>query len=273
MKKGFTLVELSIVIIIIGLIIAGVTAGQSLVDQAQLRATITEIQTYQTAYKTFVDKYDAVPGDMVSAETIWPAPLCGAMAGACVGNGDGKIQTSQNAGTAGTPGDEVRPALKILALAGLINGNIAQVPASVIGLTAGVNAPISKYAGSGYYICEGDTPSTGSDFNGVDWVMPIANFFPSTTNVLFIGANATYHGTIQDNLIKPGLTIGDAFSIDEKIDDGMVSNGVFTGASSGKFMSVDGAQTSGCANLVTNTYYAVTLQSGDLACLSGLALN
>ncbi len=43
LKMGFTLIELSIVIVIIGLIVAGIIGGQSLVRQAKVRPIITNI--------------------------------------------------------------------------------------------------------------------------------------------------------------------------------------------------------------------------------------
>lgn len=52
-QKGFTLVELSIVIVIIGLIVAGVTAGESLVRSAKLARVATKFNVYYTATNTF----------------------------------------------------------------------------------------------------------------------------------------------------------------------------------------------------------------------------
>ena len=65
-KQGFTLVELSIVIIIIGFLIAGVSAGISLIKTTQLNSGITDYQQFQLAYTSFVDRYKAVSGDMIN---------------------------------------------------------------------------------------------------------------------------------------------------------------------------------------------------------------
>ena len=65
--SGFTLVELSIVIVIIGLIVAGVTAGQSLVRQAMIRSIVTDIDKYKVAITTFKLEYNALPGDISNA--------------------------------------------------------------------------------------------------------------------------------------------------------------------------------------------------------------
>src|ERR1017187_10122680 len=64
MKAGFTLVELSIVLVIIGLIIGGVLVGRDLISAAEVRAQISQIEKYQTAVNTFRDKYGYLPGDI-----------------------------------------------------------------------------------------------------------------------------------------------------------------------------------------------------------------
>lgn len=61
---GFTLVELSIVLVIIGLIIGGVLVGRDLISAATIRAQISQIEKYQTAVNTFRGKYGYLPGDM-----------------------------------------------------------------------------------------------------------------------------------------------------------------------------------------------------------------
>src|ERR1017187_10157050 len=66
-NRGFTLIELSIVLVIIGLIVGGVLVGQDLIRAAEVRATISQIEKYQTAVNTFRDKYTALPGDMNAA--------------------------------------------------------------------------------------------------------------------------------------------------------------------------------------------------------------
>ena len=60
--KGFSLIELSIVLIIIGLLIAGITGGASLIKSAELRATISEIRNYQTAVNAFYTEQGYLPG-------------------------------------------------------------------------------------------------------------------------------------------------------------------------------------------------------------------
>ncbi|MBY6117485.1 prepilin-type N-terminal cleavage/methylation domain-containing protein [Mameliella alba] len=66
-RSGFSLVELSIVLVILGLLIGGVLTGQNLIRAAELRSVMTEFKTYQTAVMTFRDKYFALPRDMTNA--------------------------------------------------------------------------------------------------------------------------------------------------------------------------------------------------------------
>ena len=82
--SGFTLVELSVVIVIIGLIIAAVVAGKELIRNAQLQSIIKDAQGYQAAIRAFQLRYKAFPGDMDDATDYWPGETTN-------GNGDGRI--------------------------------------------------------------------------------------------------------------------------------------------------------------------------------------
>src|ERR1700678_1068516 len=62
--SGFTLIELSIVLVIIGLIIGGILTGQDLIKAAEARAQISQIEKYQTAVNAFYNKYGYLPGDI-----------------------------------------------------------------------------------------------------------------------------------------------------------------------------------------------------------------
>jgi prepilin-type N-terminal cleavage/methylation domain-containing protein len=63
-EEGFTLVELSIVLVIIGLIIGGVLAGQDMIRAAEIRAQVAQIQGLDTSANVFRDKYGYAPGDL-----------------------------------------------------------------------------------------------------------------------------------------------------------------------------------------------------------------
>lgn len=86
-NSGFTLIELSIVLVIIGLIAGGILAGRELIAQAQIRKDIALIQGIVTAVHTFKLKYNQLPGDMTNPQAVFNVPYAG------YGNGDGSIGT------------------------------------------------------------------------------------------------------------------------------------------------------------------------------------
>lgn len=68
LQKGFTMVELSIVLVIIGLIVAGVLVGQDLIRGAEVRATVSQLERFSATVNTFRVKYTQIPGDINKAE-------------------------------------------------------------------------------------------------------------------------------------------------------------------------------------------------------------
>jgi len=71
-QKGFTLVELAIVMTIIGLLIGGILKGQELMDNARVSATVAQSKGFEAAVTTFRDTYNAFPGDVPNANTRIP---------------------------------------------------------------------------------------------------------------------------------------------------------------------------------------------------------
>ena len=63
MKKGFTLVELSIVLVIIGLLISGLLVGQSMITASKIQSQIKQFQQFDVAVANFHTMYDSLPGD------------------------------------------------------------------------------------------------------------------------------------------------------------------------------------------------------------------
>ncbi len=81
-QNGFTLVEIAIVLVIIGLLLGGVLKGQEMIKNAEIRGVITDIQGMSTAMYAYRDRYSAIPGDDSAAETHLQAATD-------VANGDG----------------------------------------------------------------------------------------------------------------------------------------------------------------------------------------
>ena len=135
-RDGFTLVEVAIVLVIIGLILGGVFKGQALVDSARVRSMSTEIDGIRTAWLSFNERYRSIPGDFPKA----PLQIDSATA---AGNGNGRIDDSaERAGV-----------WQQLSLAGFISGSYDGVQASA-GSSTDVNCgpftcPQNPF--SGYY--------------------------------------------------------------------------------------------------------------------------
>lgn len=129
---GFTLVELAIVMIIIGLLIGGVLKGQQLIQNAKVSSTIAQVKGYMAAYNSFLDAYAGTPGDMANADRRLSGCDSGNSNFCIAGGGDslvGQPATSgggqeglNQAGVNTLPQAETSMFWKHLALADLITG-------------------------------------------------------------------------------------------------------------------------------------------------------
>lgn len=97
-QAGFTLVELAVVMIIIGLLIGGVLKGQELITNAQITSTIAQVKGVEGATSTFRDMYNAIPGDLTNPTVR----LNSCTAAPCnrAGNGNGRITETPGAAAA-----------------------------------------------------------------------------------------------------------------------------------------------------------------------------
>ncbi len=208
-KKAFSLIELSIVLVILGLLVGGILAGQSLIRAGELRALGNEYNRYKIATYAFRDKYFGLPGDITNATDIWGKDAtssysCASASGAattpgtCNGNGDGNIGTTNIGGAEG-----VR-AWQQLSLSGLIEGNYNGLNGS--GLSIGTNVPASKLPTAGWGF-------TYRDPNNAIWGV-------SATFLQAGGLTAITNG-LYLNILKPE----EAWNIDTKFDDGSPEHG------------------------------------------------
>ena len=89
-NKGFTLVEIAIVLVIIGLLLGGILKGQEMITQAKIKNSISDFSGISAAYYGYQDRYRALPGDDLGA-TRWTAPTAG-----IPGDGDGIVAGTYN---------------------------------------------------------------------------------------------------------------------------------------------------------------------------------
>ncbi len=204
MKKpsGFTLIELSIVLVIISLIVGGVIGGKALIKSAKIQNVITEVTGYKTAIQAFKLQYDGFPGDIREAYDYW-----GVAAGCtdtfslnppysgCNGNGNGTIETREN-----------RRAWQHLSLADIIPGTYAGVWANA---AANGGASLAEY--NSVY------PPSATDGN-----YTIVGY-PATGNRFHLSSPDTSGSQVTptEGTISPP----DARLIDKKLDDGAPSTG------------------------------------------------
>jgi prepilin-type N-terminal cleavage/methylation domain-containing protein len=225
-RQGFTLIELSIVLVIIGLIVGGILLGQTLISAAAVRAQISQIEKYQTAVATFREKYGYLPGDIPAG----PAAQFGfAARGTYAGEGDGNgviegIETNASGSNNGTfegAGETVMFWVDLSA-AHLIDGTFNTASAtSGLGkaLTATSSPSISAFL-----------PTAKIDNNqGYVYVYSYngANYFGLAPVYILYSYSGDGYVTASSNN-SGSLTPQQAYAIDTKIDDGMPLTGNVT---------------------------------------------
>ncbi len=88
-EQGFSLVELGIVMLIIGVLAAGVLKGREVIDSSRVAASVSQIKEIDQAFSQFWDKYQSVPGDMIN-----PTVRLANCVGVCAQAGDGNNRLS-----------------------------------------------------------------------------------------------------------------------------------------------------------------------------------
>jgi prepilin-type N-terminal cleavage/methylation domain-containing protein len=217
--RGFTLIELSIVLVIIGLITGGVLAGRDLIRASELQSVITDFQKFETAVNTFRGKYNCLPGDCANATLFF-----GQTAQACVA-GTGPNGVDINPGTCNGQGNGYMAYYSFylpwqhLALAGLIPGHYTGTGSSdatgcggnCVSILSGPlqNSPNSRISGGGYTMWSESYFDDSTSYNAV----------PGTDVILF--------GSLRPHWYTyyPVLTSVEARQVDAKLDDGLPVSG------------------------------------------------
>ncbi len=155
--NGFTLVEIAIVLVIIGLLLGGILKGQEMITQAKIKNVIADFSGISAAYHGYQDRYRAIPGDDPNAGTRWSAAPA-----ATPGNGDGQVAGTYNSSTAGV---ESRMWWDHLRRAGFVAGTGEQQPFNAVTGMVGVQtgnaaSPVAAALGgfTGLIICSANLP-------------------------------------------------------------------------------------------------------------------
>lgn len=226
-QQGFSLVELSIVLVILGLLTGGILGGQALIKAAELRAVTTEFDVIQTAVNTFRGKYMGIPGDLNKAGRFWgyvntggggncsnPATNTGTGTQTCDGNGNGTFDQTY----------EIFRFWQHLGNAGMIQGEYTGITGGGGAQHAviGENVMTSKLGNAGWNVRTlGDNPGFAGFF-----------FRANYGTTIFIGGE--WFNGLND---APVMTPEEAWNIDTKIDDGKPTTG-----------SVFSSQTTNCTD-------------------------
>ncbi len=265
-KAGFSLLELTLSLIIIGLLVGSILVGQHLIDAAKISAQISQINTYHAAGATFQAKYQYLPGDIPNPyATNYGFSPRGTLAGQ--GDGNNIIEAQDSCGNSGITNGYANGCGELamfwvdLSTAGLLDSNITAQGAGYPSFTAHGNATLSS------------TPSV------YQW-LPSAKIGQNNFVYLFSHNGANYFAVssvtsftwMVESTANPGLTVQQAYSIDSKIDDGLPQSGsvtaCYTNYNAGGFhygwawaagnLNVGAPGTQGCTPYTGATPYAPT---------------
>lgn len=227
-KLGFSLIEISIVLVIIGLLLGGIIGGRALIEGAAIKSQLSQLDTFRTAAYSFRDKYFFWPGDLPNAAQFGLHDRQN-----CPGFGDGNGQI-EGASAAGSPcggatcGDGTYAAngetslfWQDLGRMGFISGPGIIMPdgdysGQTVGMTVNDAFPKAKIGTNNYVMVwgggYGSYPCVQGD--GARHFFSIHSYTPDNTILIA-------HSSLRATTIPVGV----AYNIDMKTDDGLPQSG------------------------------------------------
>jgi len=205
-QSGFTLVEIAIVLVIIGLLLGGVLKGQELINSAKVKNLANDFRTIPTFVYAYQDKFRALPGDDRNADTH-----IGVAVGT-VGNGNGRIEGNWNdVPTAGACTSEACHFWLHVRVANLASGstdmnsteyNPRNAESGLVGIT-GV-APVTGWTGN-YFVCS--TGIQGRFVRQLDLAMD--DGVTNSGNIRVICQSLAANGCATNTAFPAALTVAD----------------------------------------------------------------
>lgn len=160
-QSGFTLVEIAIVLVIIGLLLGGVLKGQELITQAKIKNVINDLNGVSAAVYAYQDRYRALPGDEKSSivEARWTGLKGGDGNGVICGTYNGTAAVGAGSGSACSGENESTLLWQHLRSAGLVTGagSSADAPQNAVGGFTGIQA--GAFGMQGHVICSSNLPA------------------------------------------------------------------------------------------------------------------
>ena len=243
-KSAFSLIELSIVLIIIGLLIAGITGGASLIKSSELRSVISEARSYAVGVNAFYTQFDGMPGDFDTA--VAPDVVASsATTSDTIGDGDGFIEFYT--GTV----SESTEAWRDLEAIGAVDITVTNLAPVTTAQAPGTQIPASKVRAAGW---------TFSTLNSSSVVVLTSTTVQATADT---AAELNALGTAS---ISPA----DALSIDSKIDDGVANAGDVRGNVITASVNADADATTCIATGTQTAYY---ISNSATACALSYAVD
>ena len=265
-NRAFTMVEMAIVMVIIGLLVGGVLGGKHLLKNSEMQTVVSDLSKYTSAVAQFRQQYGGFPGDMLDATSFWGDDTDATLGcsdgdattngtpGTCNGNSDNNMSTIDTndckSGTTTVPCEEPYRAWQHLVLANYIQGSFSGRGGGLAAgdgstaATLGTNVPKSRIQGAGWSF----------SYKGAT-------------------SNATYYDARLDNYLAFGaangtpvtegaaLTPTEAYNLDKKVDDGKPGTG--------RVLTLKPAALTDCAASATD--YAVTISAATCSLMLSLS--
>lgn len=202
-QTGFTLVEIAIVLVVIGLLLGGILKGQQLINSARVRNMADQNSGVQAAYYGFIDRFRNIPGDMTAASACKAIGVnvdptgCAAGTSTIGGDGNGRIETVQEAAAVWAQ----------LSVAGFISGTYTG------DVTTGADYRDTA-------VSKGQVPPNA--FQGPIFIGHMNDYIDGNTQASVKRLGYSFGGNIPVPLLR---------DLDQKLDDGIAGKGVLRSAS------------------------------------------